>query len=201
MSREPSPERLQLYAELGDEVRASQRATDMVDDLLCELLGINRTDARCLDILEQHGRMSAGDLAHASRLTTGAITAVIDRLERAGYARRVPDPSDRRRVLVERPTRPTRPPTELMAEPMRGRHAGSPTATPTTSSAAHRLHALQGRELQEHHAEWLRERLASGSRRLELAHVGALRLERRAQHLGPARGLALERSRPAPVCS
>jgi DNA-binding MarR family transcriptional regulator len=38
-----------------------------------------------MDILDQHGRMSAGDLAEASRLTTGAITAVIDRLERAGW--------------------------------------------------------------------------------------------------------------------
>ena len=80
MSREisqPSPTRLQLYAELGGEVRANQRATDVVDDLVCDLLGINRTDARCLDILEQDGSMSAGDLAQASRLTTGAITAVI----------------------------------------------------------------------------------------------------------------------------
>ena len=82
-------------------MRANQRATDVVDDLVCQLLGVNRTDARCLDILDQQGSMSAGDLAEASRLTTGAITAVIDRLERAGYARRVPDPSDRRRVLVE----------------------------------------------------------------------------------------------------
>src|SRR5512135_1079255 len=102
MSRDPSPfDRERLYAELGNEVRASQRATDMVDELICQLLGINRTDARCLDILDQHGSMSAGDLAEASRLTTGAITAVVDRLERAGLARRVPDPTDRRRVLVE----------------------------------------------------------------------------------------------------
>ncbi|MBV9804678.1 MAG: hypothetical protein JO130_15865, partial [Solirubrobacterales bacterium] len=62
MSREIeiSPERAQLYAELGGEVRANQRATDVVDDLICELLGINRSDARCLDILEQEGSMSAG---------------------------------------------------------------------------------------------------------------------------------------------
>src|SRR5215831_10447256 len=97
----PSPERQRLYERLGDEVRANQRATDVVDELICQLLGVNRTDARCLDILDQHGSMTAGDLAEASRLTTGAITAVIDRLERAGLAHRVPDPSDRRRVLVE----------------------------------------------------------------------------------------------------
>src|SRR5437763_4461467 len=119
MSRDPgTPERMHLYAELGDEVRASQRATDTVDELLAETLGINRTDARCMDILDQHGRMSAGDLAEASRLTTGAITAVIDRLERAGLARRVPDPSDRRRVLVEPTPKAYQIAAELMTEPM-----------------------------------------------------------------------------------
>src|ERR1700744_2093138 len=79
----PGP-REQLYTELGAEVRANQRAPAVVGELMSQLLGINRTDARCLDILDQHGSMSAGDLAEASRLTTGAITAVLDRLERAG---------------------------------------------------------------------------------------------------------------------
>src|SRR5947209_10047773 len=108
----------QLYAELGNEVRANQRATDVVDELICQLLGINRTDGRCLDILDQRGSMSAGDLAEASRLTTGAITAVIDRLERAGLARRVPDPADRRRVLVEPTAKAYETARELMTEPM-----------------------------------------------------------------------------------
>src|ERR1700749_3793347 len=101
MSRELTPERERLYDELSGEVRANQRATDVVDELVSQLLGVNRTDARCLDILDERGSMSAGDLAEASRLTTGAITAVIDRLERAGLAQRVPDPADRRRVLVD----------------------------------------------------------------------------------------------------
>src|SRR5437763_14609895 len=114
-----SREREQLYAELGNEVRASQRATDIVDDLICQLLGINRTDSRCLDIRDQSGSMSAGDLAEASRLTTGAITAVIDRLERAGLARRVPDQADRRRVLVELTPKANAATIELMVEPMR----------------------------------------------------------------------------------
>jgi DNA-binding MarR family transcriptional regulator len=45
--------------------------------------------------------MTAGQLAATIGLTTGATTTAIDRLERAGYVRRPPDPSDRRRVLVE----------------------------------------------------------------------------------------------------
>ena len=91
----------EILERLGSEVRANQRATDMVDELVCQLMGINRTDARCLDLLDEHGRLSAGELAAQSGLTSGAITAVIDRLERAGCAHRVPDPNDRRRVLVE----------------------------------------------------------------------------------------------------
>jgi DNA-binding MarR family transcriptional regulator len=159
MSREPPPERQRLYAELGNEVRANQRATDVVDELLCQLLGINRTDARCLDILEQDGSMSAGDLAQASRLTTGAITAVIDRLERAGYARRVPDPSDRRRVLVEATPKAFETANELMAEPMRRLY--TPLASRYTEDQLRMFveFTREGRELQERHAEWLRARL------------------------------------------
>ena len=90
-----------LINELSLEVRAGQGAVDQMDDAACRALGINRTDGRCLDIIDREGPVAAGRLAEASGLTTAAVTAVIDRLERAGYARRVGDPKDRRRVLVE----------------------------------------------------------------------------------------------------
>ncbi len=64
-----------------------------------ERLGLNPTDLECLGYLGD-GPVSAGALAAATGLTTGAITGVIDRLERAGFARREPDPNDRRKVLV-----------------------------------------------------------------------------------------------------
>ena len=79
----------------------SQNATDALDEAAAAYLGINRTDARALDVIERLGRVSAGELAREMHLTTGAVTTVVDRLERAGYARRVPDPTDRRRVIVE----------------------------------------------------------------------------------------------------
>jgi DNA-binding MarR family transcriptional regulator len=165
VSRELSSERQQLYAELGDEVRANQRATDAVDELLAEIMGINRTDARCMDILDQHGSMSAGDLAQESRLTTGAITAVIDRLERAGLARRVPDPSDRRRVLVEPTKKAFELATELMVEPMRAQYV--PMAERYSDDDLRLIldFTRRGRELQERHAEWLRARLRDQSAR------------------------------------
>jgi DNA-binding MarR family transcriptional regulator len=84
------------------EARASQAATERFDALACQALGINRTDAACLDILDNEGGvLTAGRLAELSGLTTAAVTAVLDRLEAKGYARRVRDEEDRRRVLVE----------------------------------------------------------------------------------------------------
>src|SRR5580658_3371002 len=62
-------------------------------------LDLAPTDLECLGYLGD-GPMTAGALAEATRLTSGAITGVIDRLERAGFARRERDPSDRRKVLV-----------------------------------------------------------------------------------------------------
>ncbi len=148
----------EILERLGSEVRANQRATDMVDELVCQLMGINRTDARCLDLLDEHGRMSAGELAAQSGLSSGAITAVIDRLERAGCAQRVPDPNDRRRVLVELTPEAIAISLELMGP------LGEKGALIAERFSDEQLELFveftrAGRELQESHAEWLRERL------------------------------------------
>src|SRR5205823_14478687 len=59
-------------------------------------------DHKCLSlIVRAGGQVGAGELAAMSGLSSGAVTGVIDRLERAGYVRRVPDPADRRRVRVQ----------------------------------------------------------------------------------------------------
>jgi DNA-binding MarR family transcriptional regulator len=71
---------------------------------LAERAGINSTDLESLDLLRRHGPMTAGHLASLTGLTSGAITGVIDRLERRGYARREADPTDRRRVIVQAAT-------------------------------------------------------------------------------------------------
>jgi DNA-binding MarR family transcriptional regulator len=91
----------EVFDELIDEVRRSQNATDRFDQAVADALSLNRTDMRCLDVLQREGPVTAGRLAQATGLTTGAMTPALDRLERAGYARRLPDTSDRRRVLVE----------------------------------------------------------------------------------------------------
>jgi DNA-binding MarR family transcriptional regulator len=90
-----------VFEELLREVRLSQNATDRYDQAVADAIGLNRTDLRCLDIIEMEGLVTAGRLAELSGLTTGAITTVIDRLEHKGLAQRVRDPRDRRRVLVQ----------------------------------------------------------------------------------------------------
>jgi DNA-binding MarR family transcriptional regulator len=62
---------------------------------------LNGTDHKCADLLFQMGPMTAGELAEWTGVTTGAITGVLDRLEGAGFVRRVKDPHDRRRVIIE----------------------------------------------------------------------------------------------------
>lgn len=81
--------------------RVSGNQDSAFDNLAAERLGVSRTDLHCLNAIENSGGLTAGELAAAVGLTSGAVTGVVDRLERAGFARRVPDPQDRRRVKLE----------------------------------------------------------------------------------------------------
>jgi DNA-binding MarR family transcriptional regulator len=76
-------------------------ATVLFHAAIADRLGVSATDVKCYSILRQTGPMTAGDLAERTGLTTGAITGVIDRLERAELVRRVRDAHDRRRIVVE----------------------------------------------------------------------------------------------------
>src|SRR5579862_7727600 len=93
--------RSELEERISREIRRSQVRTDAYDDAVATALGLNRTDYRCIDALGIEGPLTAGQLARAVGVSTAAITTAIDRLERAGYARRRRDEQDRRRVLVE----------------------------------------------------------------------------------------------------
>lgn len=64
-------------------------------------LGLGPTDAKCRTLLLERGAATAGELAAQLGVTTGAVTGIIDRLVAAKLARRVDDPRDRRRVVVE----------------------------------------------------------------------------------------------------
>src|SRR5262245_34465869 len=94
------PERGALVARLGAVLREQVANTVLYTHQVAERLGRNATDLQCLHLLILHGPCTAGRLAQLTHLTTGAITAVVDRLEAAGYVRRERDPRDRRKVVV-----------------------------------------------------------------------------------------------------
>jgi DNA-binding MarR family transcriptional regulator len=100
MSRH-SPSRAELLAALLEEFRALSAATILFHQAVADRLGMNVTDHKCADILSRTGPITAGELAERTGLTTGAITGVIDRLEKAGFVRRAKDAHDRRRVIIE----------------------------------------------------------------------------------------------------
>jgi DNA-binding MarR family transcriptional regulator len=85
---------------LVDAFRLNGNLDRAFDNLAARRLGVNLTDLHCLSIIQSRGGVTAGELATEAGLTTGAITGVIDRLERAGYAARERDPGDRRRVAI-----------------------------------------------------------------------------------------------------
>jgi DNA-binding MarR family transcriptional regulator len=92
--------RAQLLAALNVAFRTSSAQSVMLSQAAADYLEMASSDIECFDLLSLHGPMTAGRLAELTGLTTGAITGVIDRLERAGYASRERDPNDRRRVIV-----------------------------------------------------------------------------------------------------
>jgi DNA-binding MarR family transcriptional regulator len=98
MSRQSKQE---LLDAISDQFRASQNWSDAFDEIASEILGLNRTDMRVIDIVTRKGRATAGEVAKEAALTTGGVTAVVDRVEKVGYLRRVRDPDDRRRVWLE----------------------------------------------------------------------------------------------------
>ena len=65
-----------------------------------EWAGLNATDMECLRLLFQKGIASPSELARHTGLTSGATTAMLDRLEKAGLIERRPNPDDRRGTLI-----------------------------------------------------------------------------------------------------
>lgn len=90
-----------LMDELNQEVQRTGTLTVLHTNAIAEKIGLSATEFEALDIISRRQPMSAGNLSRCCGLTTGAITGLVDRLERAGFVRRAVDPRDRRRVLLE----------------------------------------------------------------------------------------------------
>ena len=84
-----------------DKFREMSTETIMFHQAVADELGLSITDHKCLDLIHRFGAMPAGRLAELTSLTTGAVTGMIDRLEKAGYVRRTNDPKDRRKTIIE----------------------------------------------------------------------------------------------------
>ena len=102
---EPTPgadaERRRLEEDFLLAVRRAGSVMQLLGQVSADRIGINATDLNCLNIVALTGHLSAGDLARQTGLSTASITGVLDRLEEGGFVRRVRDPYDRRRVIVE----------------------------------------------------------------------------------------------------
>ncbi len=144
------------------EIALSQEATALVDGAAADLLGVNATDLHCLGRLHASGATTAGGLARACGLTPGAMTTALDRLERAGYVRRVRREADRRRVTIEVTGEAQR-----LLESIWG-PIGLEGKTQLAGFSDDQLRFLleflrRGRELQESHAARIRQMAASSS--------------------------------------
>jgi DNA-binding MarR family transcriptional regulator len=99
MSRE-KVDRVALLQALHTASRRLTNQSGLYTDAVADRLGLNRTDLDALSIVHLEDGATAGRLAEITGLTTGAVTGVIDRLEKHGFVRREADPDDRRRVVV-----------------------------------------------------------------------------------------------------
>ena len=87
-----SGKRSELLAALKDQFRQLATATVLFNQAIADRLGMHLTDHKCADILTGTGPITAGELAERTGLTSGAITGVIDRLEKAGFVQRARTP-------------------------------------------------------------------------------------------------------------
>jgi len=96
MSRRKAQTTLRLTIAL----RIASAQSLLISQAVAAKVGLNTTDLECLDIIQTGELVSAGEIAKKTGLTTGAVTTLLDRLEKAGYVKRQADPNDRRRVLI-----------------------------------------------------------------------------------------------------
>lgn len=95
-----SSKHVEAKIEIISSIHKSTRAAALFVHTISEITGIHPTDIRCLEFLSEVHRATAGELAKATGLTTGAVTAMIDRLEKGGFVKREADTEDRRKTII-----------------------------------------------------------------------------------------------------
>jgi len=89
-----------LMKELNQAIQRSSTLTVLHTNAIANKVGLSGTEFEAMDIISRYQPMTAGKLSKYCGLTTGAITGLVDRLSRAGTAKRMRDPEDRRRVFI-----------------------------------------------------------------------------------------------------
>jgi DNA-binding MarR family transcriptional regulator len=107
MTRKTSPQtkaaasiQREIVSRVGQAVRRMGAQSVLTSQAVAARFGIHTTDLEVLDLIYMREQASAGELARATGLTSGSVTALIDRLTKAGYVERQSDPDDRRKVMV-----------------------------------------------------------------------------------------------------
>jgi DNA-binding MarR family transcriptional regulator len=96
-----TPTKKELLERFGQEISRNSTWTVIYHQALATKVGLNPTDLKCAGLLLETGAITSGELGELVGLTTGAITGVIDRLEKFGLVERIKDPTDRRKVVVQ----------------------------------------------------------------------------------------------------
>jgi MarR family transcriptional regulator, organic hydroperoxide resistance regulator len=94
-------QRDRLIREFTQAGRESSRLSVLFRSAAAAELGMTVTDGECLDFLLETGAATAGQIAEQTNLTTGAVTSMIRRLQRAGYVTSQRDAADRRKIIVK----------------------------------------------------------------------------------------------------
>jgi MarR family transcriptional regulator, organic hydroperoxide resistance regulator len=92
--------RAALNATLIAQIRQMIAGAILFNQQIADKVGFRLTDMQCMSVLDLLGPSTPGKLAKCTGLTTGGVTVMLDRLEKAGYVKRAPNPRDRRSVLV-----------------------------------------------------------------------------------------------------
>jgi DNA-binding MarR family transcriptional regulator len=102
MSTPKKSKRSELLDKLWDLGRKMSTQTVFIHQAIAQTVGLNATDTKCIDLIlrRPNGTVTAGSLSEMTGLTTGAITHILDRLERRKFVERVRDTQDRRKVMV-----------------------------------------------------------------------------------------------------
>ncbi|WP_231620868.1 MarR family winged helix-turn-helix transcriptional regulator [Carnobacterium maltaromaticum] len=100
MSKNHNQNTNESHRQLTQQMRAIASRSILYQQSVIKRLNISGNDFISIDLLNELGPMTAGELSKKTGLSTGTITALIDRLEKIGYARREKDPKDRRRVII-----------------------------------------------------------------------------------------------------